>query len=259
MKKTFLLGIFALLIFLAGCLPQEKEAPTYDCSTSDYYSNVIVNKEVIFLWDSENNWYMLEIPELCIRFFAQPRDKERDLEERKDNLFLDLEKKVIVKNNTLTVNGNKYWILDKKAEEDLDTAVWKEFLIRPKLEDIYTHLDEKYCVIDKNDVESTLYARPQIAGVADEESHYTLIRMIDLDLNVIPSNGEESALESYGYYNANFCWSLYPTQGVRFDETKPYGILYTEKYPTRYFIYPELIGQGSDLLWENIVLDYVDL
>lgn len=55
MKKTFLLGIFALLIFLAGCLPQEKEAPTYDCSTSDYYSNVIVNKEVIFLWDSENN------------------------------------------------------------------------------------------------------------------------------------------------------------------------------------------------------------
>lgn len=54
-------------------------------------------------------------------------------------------------------------------------------------------------------MESPLYARPQIAGVADSESHYTLIRMIDLDPNVIPSNEEESALESYGYYNANFC------------------------------------------------------
>jgi hypothetical protein len=204
----------------------------YHCSTPDYYENVLIDKQVSFIWDEELSAYTVEIPELCVKFIATPRNKELDVLTRKESQYLE-EKEISIKNNTLFAGGYKYRFFDKEAIETLDDALQKRFRIRFEDNDRRVYHNQGYCIIAKHPDISHLYARPQIDGVADKDSHYTLIRPTDID--------EEGAIGEFRYYDSHHCGTLYPIQGVGFDMTKPYGILYTNTHPTRYFFYPEYI------------------
>jgi hypothetical protein len=179
MKKPFLLFSTLCLGILTGCA----STPTkYDCSTPEYYENVIIDKQVSFTWNEELSAYTVEIPELCVKLIAPSRNKSLDITSRKESPYLT-EKEISIKNNSLFVGGYKYRFFDKKATETLDDALQQRFRIRFKDDDIRTYQDQAYCVIAKGQP-SNLYARPQIDGKADEDTHYTLIRPVDINQNL---------------------------------------------------------------------------
>jgi hypothetical protein len=184
MKTPFLLFSISCIGILAGC--SSTQPPTtsdkYDCSTPEYYENVKLEKQVSFTWDEARSAYTVEIPELCVKLIAPPRNTTLDITSRKESPYLT-EKDISIKNNSLFVGGYTYRFLDKKATETLDEAVQKRFRIRFKDDDIRTYQDQAYCVIATGQP-SNLYARPQIAEKADEDTHYTLIRPVDINQNL---------------------------------------------------------------------------
>ena len=91
MKNIYPFLFFLLeILFLTGCqqLPLEKEQvlteekkqtntntqTTFDCSIPHYYENIKLEKQVSFTWDKDQEAYVAEVPDLCIKFISSPYD-----------------------------------------------------------------------------------------------------------------------------------------------------------------------------------------
>lgn len=277
MKKKIIISFVILsLIGFAGIYFWDKLFyKTYDCSIPNYYNNVQIDRKEEFVWNENISAYVIEIPELCIKLISRPYNDETDINNWREYVINEnnFENFIVINNNSFSHEWNKYRFYDKEIKNSLDKTIQENFFIRPyNNPEIQTYLNQQYCIVSKQQEKSDLYARPQIDGIVDEESHYSIIRPIDIFREANILNNNPTPMYIYGelynnnnfakwfwYYNSNFCGSFYPVQEIWFDNTKPYGILYNDKYPTRYFLYPEYIWQSLD--WQffaNITIQYLD-
>lgn len=268
MKKT-IVSAFLMGIVLAWCQTQNTEiktnslepvnpVATINCSAPNYYENIKLEKQVSFAWDGEQEAYIAEVPELCVKFISRPYNTISD-EKWKDWTKKEAEAWLLIKNNgfeTKNSNGdrrlNHFLIRNKLASASLDEAIQDHYVIRSK-NNPYERNGKNYCEIIKDervDTE-TVGNKIQQASATNSLTSYKLLTLSDV---LTP----EEKQEEY-YISSQFCGSNYPFVRDNFDTAHNNQLLYSEDHPERYILYRVDDSQDRPAsLFANLEVQFTD-
>lgn len=265
----FLLGI----LFLTGCqqLPLEKEQvlteekkqtntntqTTFDCSIPHYYENIKLEKQVSFTWDKDQEAYVAEVPELCIKFISRPYDTTISNEKWKELLRESAEAGFFIKNNSFETRkwGNRrinhFLIRNKIASASLDDAIQNDYFIRSN--HLHEHEGNKYCYIIQDERVDTEVAGNRIQHIS-ETNPLTSYRLVTLN-DVLT---QEEKQEEY-YVSSQFCGDNYPFWRDNFDVAHNNQLLYSKNHPERYVLYRVDDNQDRSFsLFANLEVQFTD-